>query len=142
MEAAVIAELVKSGVPFADAKAQVLGGATPAQPVEEDIEPPVVPQKSKDFSDEQVQLFNMLDELDETIEYEITATIPAYLMDWVIRKTLQEAYVRNNPNFVVEDFLTLMLKEQRAIDPSKGGTVKAVSSGPKDSFNPGTGGWN
>lgn len=141
MEAAVIAQLVQGGVPYADAKAQVLGGAQSVQ-VDDEPEPPVVPQKSQDFSDDQVELYEMLEQLEEGGEYEITLTLPAYLMDWTIRKTLQEAFVRNNPSFLIPDFLTLMLKEQRAIDPTKGGKVTAGSSGPKDLYNPMTGKWS
>ena len=143
MEAAVIAELVKSGVSYADAKAQVLGGAaaSPQPAEEEEPEPPVIPQRSKDFSNEQVALFEMLENIEDQESFEINLTVPAYLMDWTIRKTLQEAYTRNNPNFLVEDFLILMLKEQRAIDPTKGGKVRSSASGPKDLYNPATGKW-
>lgn len=145
MEAAVIAELVRAGVPYADAKKQVLGGKveTPqavAAPPEDD-EPPVIPQKSKDFSDEQVELYNMLSTIEDSNEYEVTVKLPAYIADWTIRKTLQEAARRNDPKFVVENFILLMLKEQRAIDPSKGGKVRSASSGPRDSFNPAKGNW-
>lgn len=141
MEAAVIAQLVGSGVPYAEAKAQVLGGAQDPQPIEEEPEPKVIPQKSKDFSDDQIQLFEQLENIEDQDSYEINITVPSYLMDWVVRKTLQEAYSRNNPNFLVEDFLILMLKEQRAIDPTKGGKIRSASSGPKDMYNPATGHW-
>lgn len=148
MEAAVIAELVKAGVPYADARAQVLGGASPqtARPAPaamgaDDDDEPVIPQKSKDFSDDQVALYEQLQSIEESKEYEVSITVPSYLMDWVIRKTLQEAYVRNNPEFLVDDFLILMLKEQRAIDPTKGGKVTGGRSGPKDLYNPMTEKW-
>lgn len=144
MEAAVIAELVKSGVSFADAKAQVLGGQkAPAVEDEVDIEPPVIPQKSNDFSDAQIHLFDKLKELESMDggEHEISSVVPTHIMIWVIRRTLQEAYKRNDPNFVVENFILLLLKEQRAIDPTKAGQVTAASSGPKQLFNPGTGKW-
>lgn len=145
MEAAVITQLVKDGVPFAEARAQVLGGDTEkAEPEPEiDIEPPVIPQKSKDFSNEQRKLFDVLENIDDQEAYEIYAeSVPSYLMDWVLRKTLQEAHKRNNPNFLVADFIILLLKEQRAIDPTKGGKVQSSSSGPKDTYNPVTGNWS
>lgn len=142
MEAAVIAQLVQSGVPYAQAKAQVLGNVEIEHaPIVEEPEPPVIPQKSKDFSDAQVNLYEQLQAIDEQDDYEITFKVPAYIMDWTIRKTLQEAYVRNNPNFLLADFMLLMLKEQRAIDPTKAGKVQAQSSGPKDMYNPTTGSW-
>jgi hypothetical protein len=142
MEAAVIAELVRSGLSYKDARAQVLGEQNEAAPAkDEDPEPPVIPRKSKDFSDDQIGLYNLLEKIDEKESYSVTVNLPPYLMEWTIRKTLQEAYTRNNPNFLVEDFLILLLKEQRAIDPTKGGKVTSAASGPKDMYNPHTGKW-
>lgn len=151
MEAAVIASLVQSGVSYSDAKAQVLGGGAQATPepaveaAEEDIEPPVVPAKSKDFSDEQVKLHNevlAIHEGDGQGIYSVTLdNIPEYIFDWVARRTIQEAARRNDPEFLVPNFLLWLLKQERAIDPTKGGTVQGGSSGPKDSYNPITERW-
>lgn len=140
MVAAVISSLVAAGTPYAEAVKMVQGGGEPAKPV--DVEPPVVPQKSNDFSDDQVQLYEKLQNIDEEESYEATVRMPSRIYDWVIRKTLEEAYIRNNPNFLVPDFLLLMLKEQRSIDPTKGGKVTGGATGPQHLYNPVTGKWN
>lgn len=148
MEAAVIAELVKAGVSFEDAKAQVLGKKSEeveeASSVTEEPEPPVIPQKSRDFSDDQVKLFNEVKEIADgngMPSYKIELELPQYLFDWAARKTLQEAGSRNDPSFGLEHFLVFMIKQERAIDPTKGGKVQGGSSGPKDAYNPITERW-
>lgn len=150
MEAAVIASLVQSGVPYAEAKAQVLGGGHDQQEPDEDPlvdpepEPPVIPKKSKDFSDEQVKLYNevhAINEGDGQGEYTVELNLPEYLFDWAARRTIQEAAKRNDPSFTLDKFITWMIKQERAIDPTKGGKVQGGSSGPKDSYNPITERW-
>ncbi len=146
MEAEVIAALVKSGTPYAEAKAQVQGGGEPvavAEPEpEKDPPPPVAPAKSNEYSSDQTELMRQYQNIEEQDEYEITFSLPAYIYQWVIRGTLQNAHDRNDPDFVISNFLVMLLKEQRAIDPTKGGTVQSVSSGAKDMFNPTTGKWD
>lgn len=147
MEAAVIASLVQSGVPYADAKAQVLGGGQAQEdaPLEDpEPEPQVVPQKSKDFSDDQVKLYNevlAINDGEGQGEYDVAINLPEYLFDWAARRALQEAAKRNDPSFGIEKFITWMIKQERAIDPTKGGKVQGGSSGPKDSYNPITERW-
>ncbi len=149
MEAAVIASLVQSGVPYADAKAQVLNGVT-ASPVEQaplndpEPEPPVIPQKSKDFSEQQMKLYNEVHAIDNGEgqgEYEVYIKLPEYLFDWAARRTIQEAGKRNDPSFTLDKFITWMIKQERAIDPTKGGKVTGGSSGPADQYNPTTERW-
>lgn len=146
-DAAIVAQLMQGGMSKEEAKAQVFGNVPAAQPqnenplVDPEPEPKVIPQKSKDFSDDQVKLYEMLQNIDDANSYDVEVEIPAYLMRWVIRKTLQEAHTRNDPGFLVEDFLILLLKEQRAIDPTKGGEVTGGSSGPKETYNPISGKW-
>lgn len=148
MEAAVIASLVQSGVPYADARNQVLNGveATPSAPlVDPEPEPVVVPKKSKDFSDEQLKLYNEVEAIlagEGQGTYEVTIELPEYLFDWVARRTIQEAGKRNDPSFIINKFMNWMIKQERAIDPSKGGIVKGGTSGPADSYNPNTERWN
>ena len=148
MEAAVIASLVQSGVPYADAKAQVLGGGSQVQEasplVDPEPEPPVIPAKSKDFSDDQVKLYNEVMAINNGEgqgEYDVEINLPEYLFDWAARRALQEAARRNDPSFGIEKFLTWMIKQERAIDPTKGGKVQGGSSGPKDAYNPITERW-
>lgn len=143
MDVAVIKELVQAGIPYAEAKAQVMGGAQAAPAVEDepDRPPPVAPAKSKQYSNEQIKLWEQYQNVDAQDSYEVTFNIPSYLYSWVVRATLQNAHDRNDPKFVVSNFLIMLLKEQRAIDPTKGGTIQAVSSGPKDTYNPVTGSW-
>lgn len=149
MEAAVIASLVQSGTPYADAKAQVLGGEVApkvedAPIVDPDPEPPVAPKKSRDFSDEQLKLHGEIVAIDQgegKKEYEVTIMMPQYLFDWAGRMCLQEAAKRNDPSFTLDKFLNWMIKQERAIDPTKGGKISGGSSGPKDSYNPITERW-
>jgi len=146
MEAEVIAALIKSGTPYAEAKAQVQGGGEPIAIVETEPEkdkpPPVAPAKSNEYSADQQELMRQWQNIDEYTEYEVTFSCPAYIYQWVIRSTLQNAHDRNDPDFVIANFMVMLLKEQRAIDPTKGGTVHSVSSGAKDLFNPNTGKWD
>ncbi len=148
MDVAIITSLIAGGMDPAAAKDKVLNGGGDTAPIQEqaavpekDVEPPVIPQKSKDFSDDQVALFEELKNIDENNIYDVNIQIPAYLYDWIIRKTLQEAHSRNNPRFLVEDFFILQIKEQRMLDPTKGGAVTGGSSGPKDTYNPITEAW-
>ena len=148
MEAAVIASLVQAGVSYADAKVQVLGGqvqaAEPEVLTDPEPEPKVIPQKSKDFSDDQVNLYNEVLAINEGVgqgEYHIELDLAEYLFDWVARRALQEAAKRNDPSFGVEKFIELMIKQERAIDPAKGGKVQGGSSGPRESYNPMTERW-
>lgn len=162
LEAMVIAELVKNGVPYAQAVAQVRGGGAPVPPqpasdktshkpspdeirreVErEDEQDKVQKPKKAEMSSKQYDLVELLKNIDEHSHYPVSFEVPAYLMDWLIRVTLAEAYYRGRPDFGIEQFLVQLLKEQRAIDPTKGGTVKGGSSGPKDLYNPATGQWD
>lgn len=149
MDAEVIASLVQAGTPYAEAKAQVLGGAQPpkvedASTEDPEPEPPVIPQKSKDFSDEQVKLHNevmAIHEGDGQGEYDVKIKLPEYLFDWAARRTIIEAARRNDPSFDLEKFLIWMIKQERAIDPTKGGKVTGGSSGPADQYNPSTERW-
>lgn len=148
MEVAVIASLVQNGMSLEDAKAQVLGGQTVAEPVptvDPEPEPPFIPAKSKDFSDDQLKLFNEVQAIDAGEgqgSYTITIEdIPEYLFDWIARRALQQAAQRNDPSFGVEKFLQFMIKQERAIDPTKGGKVQGGASGPADAYNPNTERW-
>lgn len=73
--------------------------------------------------------------------YRVTFDIPAPEFDWLLHRTIQEGQSRKDVGFTVQRALILLLKQQKALDPTRGGRRAGGSSGPKNSFDPKTGGW-
>lgn len=73
--------------------------------------------------------------------YRVTFDIPAPEFDWLLHRTISEGQARRDADYGVQSALVLLLKQQKALDPTRGGRRNFGGSGPKDAYNPQAGGW-
>lgn len=73
--------------------------------------------------------------------YRVTFDIPASEFDWLLHRTISEGQARKDAEYSVQSALVLLLKQQKALDPTRGGRRGFGSSGPKADYNPAVGGW-
>jgi hypothetical protein len=73
--------------------------------------------------------------------YRVTFDIPASEFDWLLHRTISEGQARKDTEYSVQSALVLLLKQQKALDPTRGGRRGFGASGPKADYNPAVGGW-
>jgi hypothetical protein len=160
-----IAELVRGGMSYAEAKAaldrspaveaRVALGKDPG--ADEEIDPDSIPDPDEDLAvidvlNEPPAGVRMIEQLYELRgqmtrarkknDYRLTITLDHRLFDWVLYATIQEAQFRGRPDMSIEDFIIIKVKELKAQDATAGGRRDPSTSGPKDSYNATTGRWS
>lgn len=167
-KAAVIAELVKGGMTYAEAVVAVGGNVEAPGPApkinvgkdpgaDEVIDPDSIldpveelelyevshtPREGYKVIEELYEIRKMMETSRKKRRFSFNVQMDQRLFDWLIYATIAEATFRGRPDLTIEDFLTMRLKELKAADPSQGGRRDPSKSGPKESYNPSTGKWN
>ena len=165
-----IAELVRGGMSYSEAKAAIdsdTPASAPAAPAkvdlgpdpgaDEEIDPDSIPDPEEDLEVVEIEhepregytMFETLHLIRGEIEksrvkkrFLIPIEIDQRLFDWLLYGTIAEAHFRRRPDLTIEDFIEIKIKELKAADPTQGGRRDPSTSGPKDLYNPGTGKWN
>ena len=169
--AAVIAELIRGGMSYADAQAAV--GETQPAPApaaatpkvnlgsdpgaDEEIDPDSIPDPDEDLETVEIShtppdgykmieyLYQLREKMGKTRKkkrYVITVDLEHRLFDWLVYATIAEATFRGRPDLTIEDFIEIKIKELKAADPTGGGRRDPSTSGPRDNYNPQSGRWN
>ena len=165
-----IAELVRGGMSYSEAKAAI-DNDRPAAPVaalpkvdlgkdpgaDEEIDPDSIPDPEEklevvDVPNEPPEGYKMIEYLYELRDqmgksrvkkrHRISVTLEHRLFDWLVYGTIVEAQFRGRPDLTIEDFIEIKIKELKAADPTSGGRRDPSTSGPRDNYNPQTGRWN
>lgn len=163
-----IAELVRGGMSYSEAKAAIDNdrpATTQAEKVDlgkdpgadEEIDPDSIPDPGEDLevveiSHEPREGYTMFETLHlirgeieksrEKKRFLIPIELDQRLFDWLLYGTIAEAHFRRRPDLTIEDFIEIKIKELKAADPTQGGRRDPSTSGPKDMYNPATGKWN
>lgn len=168
--ATAIAELVRGGMSYSEAKAAI-DNDRPAAPVttpkkvnvgkdpgaDEEIDPDTIPNPEEEL--ELVEISNAPPEGYKMIEhlyelrnqlgkarvkkrFRINVELEQRLFDWLVYATITEATFRGRPELTIEDFINIKVKELKAADPTGGGRRDPSTSGPRDMYNPNTGKWS
>lgn len=74
-------------------------------------------------------------------KYRVTFDIDAPEWDWLLHRTIEEGKIRKDTEYSVQRAFMLLLKQQKALDPTRGGRRAMGGSGPKEGFNPQSGDW-
>lgn len=74
-------------------------------------------------------------------QFAVTFQISQPELDWLFHRTITEGQSRGDANFTPNLAMIMLLKQQKALDPTRGGQRAMGSSGPKESFNPSQGDW-
>jgi hypothetical protein len=74
-------------------------------------------------------------------QFAVTFQISQPELDWLLHRTITEGQSRGDANFTPNLAMIMLLKQQKALDPTRGGQRSMGSSGPKESFNPSNGDW-
>lgn len=82
-----------------------------------------------------------LEDVPKKTRYSVTFELEATELDWLLHRTIQEAQARKDAEYGVQRAMTLLLKQQKALDPTRGGRRSFGGSGPKEQYNPTTGDW-
>lgn len=159
--AAVIANLIKSGMSYDDAVAAVGQTSKPKIPdnygADEVIDPDSIPdpkeeletvvvshevQKGPNMIDDLYDLRSQLSKARDRKIFQVTINLDQRIFDWLVYATIVEAQMRGRPELTIEGFLNIKLKELKAADPSAGGRRDPRSSGPRDQYNPQNNTWS
>lgn len=165
-----IAQLVRGGMSYSEAKAAVENdkpstasnegakiniGKDPG--ADEEIDPDSIPDPDEELDVMEIEhepregynMFETLHLLRDEIEksrkkhtFRMTIELDQRLFDWILYATISEAHFRRRPDLTIEDFIEIKIKELKAEDPTHGGRRDPSTSGPKDLYNPQTGKWN
>lgn len=164
--AVAIAELVRGGMSYSEAKAAIDNDRPAAAPekvdlgkdpgADEVIDPDSIldegenletveytdaPPEGDRMIDYLYELRNQLGRARVKKNYRVTFTLDHRLFDWMVYSTIGEAQYRGRADLTIEDFLKIKIKELKAADPTGGGRRDPRSSGPRELYNPQSGGW-
>lgn len=82
-----------------------------------------------------------LEEIKKKARFQLVIELNQPELDWLLHRTIREGQIRKDAEFSVNRTLTLLLKQQKALDNTYGAKASATSSGPRENYNPATGGW-
>ena len=168
--AQVVAALVEQGHSYDEAVAMLRGGAAAPAPSKKALDeqtkklvegddsdlPPVEDVEDKydivdvslekrpefrTFLDDLWTQREALEDVPKKTRYRVTFEIGAPEWDWLLHRTIQEGQARKDVDYSPQKALTLLLKQQKALDPTRGGKRAFGGSGPREGFNPATGDW-
>lgn len=163
-----IAELVRGGMSYSEAKAAIDNdrpATTPAPKIdlgkdpgadevinEEDIPDPGEDLEVVDVEHAPLDGYNMLETLNlmyseigksrKKRRFRIGIELEQRLFDWLLYATIQEAHFRRRADLTIEDFIEIKIKELKAADPTAGGRRDPSTSGPRQNYNPASGKWD
>lgn len=82
-----------------------------------------------------------LENVSKKTRFRVTLDIELPEFDWLLHRTIQEGQARRDTEFSVGRALTLLLKQQKALDPTRGGKRQGGATGLRQNFDPKNGGW-
>ncbi len=164
-----IAELVRGGMSYSEAKAAIDNDRPAAAPVavkinvgkdpgaDEVIDEDSIPDPGEDLEVVDVEhtprdgytmfetlnlMYSELGKSRKKRRFRVSVDLDQRLFDWLLYATIQEANFRKRENLTIEDYIEIKIKELKAADPTAGGRRDPSTSGPRDNFNGNTGKWD
>lgn len=92
--------------------------------------------------DLEARILELREDRDKDKVYVLPIPFTRKLYEFLLADTLREGVQRRDPNFTEARMVEIIFKQRLATDPTKGGTVRPSSSGPKGSYNATSGGWD